>query len=182
MSEEDETTLEEDVERIEAVRASVGHDVRVMIDANQSFTHAEALRRGYVYQEYDLEWFEEPLPAHDHEGLTDLAYALTLPIATGENEYGKAAFKDLLVQKGVDIVQADLRRAGGATEILEIGVLAAAFGKPYASHGGSATDLHLLACIPTAAYAELGLLGPTSRIRLEDGCALVPNGPGFAWE
>lgn len=175
-------TLEEDIQRIQGVQGAIGSDMKLMVDANQSLTLPEAVRRGRVYEALGCAWFEEPLPAHDHEGLGELALALDLPIATGENDSGSEAFKDLLVRKGVDIVQADLRRAGGATEILEIGALAAAFGRPYASHGGGSPDLHLLACIPTAIYAELGLLGPQSRVTLEDGCVRIPNGPGFEWE
>ncbi|MBW3625794.1 MAG: mandelate racemase/muconate lactonizing enzyme family protein, partial [Armatimonadetes bacterium] len=168
--------------RIQAVQSAMGGDVKLLVDANQSLSLAEAMRRGRVYEDLGCAWFEEPLSAHDHEGLAELAHALTIPVATGENDSGATAFKDLLTRKGVDIVQADLRRAGGATEILEIGALAAAFGKPYASHGGGVPDLHLLACIPTAIYAELGLLGPGSRVTLEDGCVRIPSGPGFSWD
>ena len=174
-------TLEEDVARIRAVRAAIGADAGLMVDANQSLALSEAVRRGRAYQELGCLWFEEPLAAGDHAGLAELARTLDIPIASGENDGGTEAFQDLLSRGSVDIVQADLRRAGGATEILEIGALAAAFRKPYAAHGGGPADLHLLACIPTAEYAELGLLAPGSPVRLEDGQVLVPQGPGFSW-
>ena len=87
-----------------------------MVDANQVFTVPEALRRGRVYQELGCHWFEEPLPADNVDGLAELAAALDIPIASGENNFGKRQFRDLFTRRAVDIVQPDLRRAGGGTE------------------------------------------------------------------
>jgi L-alanine-DL-glutamate epimerase-like enolase superfamily enzyme len=170
-------TLEEDVARIEAVRGVVGPDLSVMVDANQVFSLPEALRRGRVYQELGCFWFEEPLRADDHAGLGELARALDLRIASGENDFGKRQFRDLFERKAVDVVQPDLRRAGGATECLEIAALADAFDVAYASHGGG-PHLHLLAAMPNAIYMESGYLPEGGR--LEDGCIRLPEGPGFS--
>jgi L-alanine-DL-glutamate epimerase-like enolase superfamily enzyme len=170
-------TLEEDVARIEAVRGVVGPDLSVMVDANQVFSLPEALRRGRVYQELGCFWFEEPLRADDHAGLAELARALDLRIASGENDFGKRQFRDLFERQAVDVVQPDLRRAGGATECLEIAALADAFDVAYASHGGG-PHLHLLAAMPNAIYMESGYLPQGGR--LEDGCIRLPEGPGFS--
>lgn len=171
-------TLEEDVQRIEAVRSEVGKDIMVMVDANQVFSLNEALRRGRVYQELGCYWFEEPLRADDHDGLTQLARELTIPIASGENNYGKRQFRDLFERRAVDIVQPDLRRAGGVTECLEIGLLADAFNIPYASHGGG-VHLHVLAALPNTLFMESGLIPEGSPTRLIDGCYPLPEDPGF---
>jgi L-alanine-DL-glutamate epimerase-like enolase superfamily enzyme len=170
-------TLEEDVARIEAVRGVVGPDLKLMVDANQVFSLPEALRRGRVYQELGCFWFEEPLRADDHAGLAELARALDLRIASGENDFGKRQFRDLFERQAVDVVQPDLRRAGGATECLEIAALADAFDVAYASHGGG-PHLHLLAAMPNAIYMESGYLPQGGR--LEDGCIRLPEGPGFS--
>ena len=170
-------TLEEDVARIEAVRGVVGPDLKLMVDANQVFSLPEALRRGRVYQELGCFWFEEPLRADDHAGLAELARALDLRIASGENDFGKRQFRDLFERRAVDVVQPDLRRAGGATECLEIAAPADAFGVAYASHGGG-PHLHLLAAMPNAIYMESGYLPEGGR--LEDGCIRLPEGPGFS--
>ena len=172
-------TLEEDVERIEAVRAAVGKDVLVMVDANQVFSTHEALRRGRVYEELGCYWFEEPLGADDADGLAGLAREPTIPIASGENNYGKRQFRALFERRAVDIVQPDLRRAGGVTECLEIGLLADAFNVPYASHGGG-VHLHVLAALPNAIFLESGLIPEGSPVRLVDGCYPLPEGPGFS--
>jgi L-alanine-DL-glutamate epimerase-like enolase superfamily enzyme len=175
-------TLEEDARRVEMIRSAIGRDTVLMVDANQSLATAEAIRRGRVFQEMRCHWFEEPLPAQDFEGYAELAAALDIPIATGENLYGRRPFARLIARKGVDVVQGDLRRGGGPTEILAIGALADGFGLPYASHGGGPVNLNLLATMPNASWLETGLPGASGRPVLENGCALVPTGPGFSWE
>jgi len=171
--------LTEDVQRIKAVRNVIGPDAPLMVDANQAFGYAEALRRGRVYEELDCRWFEEPLPAADTEAHVRLAEKLDIPIATGENRYGQAAFRDLIARGGVGVVQPDLRRAGGLSDCLEIGLMAAGFGVPYASHGGGA-HIHVLAALPNTIYVESGLLPPDGRVKLEDGCYPLPPGPGLS--
>ncbi|MFG1813915.1 mandelate racemase/muconate lactonizing enzyme family protein [Kribbella sp. NPDC049174] len=171
--------LSEDVQRIKAVRAVIGPDARLMVDANQAFEYSEALRRGRVYEDLDCRWFEEPLPAADTDGHVRLAEKLDIPIATGENRYGQAAFRDLIARGGVGVVQPDLRRAGGLTDCLEIGLMAAGFGVPYASHGGGA-HIHVLAALPNTIYVESGLLPTDGRVELVDGCYPLPLGPGLS--
>ena len=171
-------TLEEDVQRIEAGRGVIGKTSKLMVDANQVFPLNEALRRGRVYGELGCYWFEEPLRADDTEGLATLAAALDIPIATGENNYGKRQFKELLTRRAVDIVQPDLRRAGGVTECFEVGLMADAFNVPYASHGGG-VHLHVLAALPNTLYMESGLLPEDGSIELTDGCYPLPEAPGF---
>ena len=171
-------TLAEDVARIKAVRAAVGDDPLIMVDANQVFSRHEALRRGRAYEALGCHWFEEPLRADDTAGLAELADALTIPIASGENNFGKRQFRDLFDRRAVDIVQPDLRRAGGVTECLEVGLLADACNIPYASHGGG-VHLHILAALPNAIFLESGLLHGDARKRLVDGRMILPEEPGF---
>lgn len=171
-------TLEEDARRIEAVRAEVGPTTMIMVDANQVFSVAEALRRGRVYEQLGCYWFEEPLRADDADGLAQLARELTIPIASGENNYGKRQFRDLFERRAVDVVQPDLRRAGGVTECLEIGLMADAFNVPYASHGGG-VHLHVLAALPNTLFMESGLVMDGQMSGLVDGCFPLPETPGF---
>lgn len=171
-------TLEEDISRIEAVRSAMSPEHLLMVDANQALSLQEALTRGKVFEEMGCYWFEEPIRADNIDGLAFLAEELTIPIATGENNYGLAQFRHLFERRAVDIVQPDIRRAGGLTECLEIGLTARSFDIPYASHGGGA-HLHLLAALPNAIFLESGLLSDDGRIRLEDGCYPLPETPGL---
>jgi L-alanine-DL-glutamate epimerase-like enolase superfamily enzyme len=174
-------TLAEDVARIRAVRSAIGDEPLLMVDANQVFNVHEAMIRGQAYQDLGCYWFEEPLRADDHAGLAQLAQRLDIPIASGENDFGKRHFRDLFERRAVDIVQPDLRRAGGLTECLEIGLMADAFNIPYASHGGG-VHLHVLAALPNTLMMESGLLPKGSPIQLVDGCYPLPDAPGFGGE
>jgi len=174
-------TLKEDVHRVEVVREAVGEGIGIMVDANQSLTTAEALRRGRAFEELGCVWWEEPISADDVEGYALLAERLDIPLATGENLYTGAEFARFLRRDAMDIVQPDLRRAGGPTALLQIGTMAQAFRRPYASHGGGPVQLNVMACLPNALYLETGLIGAESPLKLEDGTVAVPTGRGFDW-
>ena len=74
----------EDVARLAAVRRELGPDFEIMVDANQCFTVSEAIRRAKGFEEFDLAWFEEPMPAEDIDGHVRLSQSTSLPIAVGE--------------------------------------------------------------------------------------------------
>jgi len=179
-------SLDDDVRRIEAARAIAGKERRVMVDANQVFNLKDAIRRGRVYQSLGCYWFEEPLPPYDHAAYAELARELDIPIATGENEYTKYAYADLISRRGVDIVQPDNRRSGGVSEWMEIAAIAAGFGLDVASHGGGAANVHMLLTMPNAIYLESGSLkGDSSTLEalhMRDGQILAPEMPGIGSE
>ncbi len=174
-------TLLQDISRIRIVQDALGPNVAVMVDANQSLTVAEAIRRGRYFQELGCRWWEEPISASDLDGYAQLVRSLDIPIATGENLYTLQDFTRFLKHDAVDIVQPDLRRTGGPTAMLGIGTTALGFNKPYASHGGGAVQLNVMACLPNALYLETGLINHDSPLELVDGCVRVPQGPGFSW-
>jgi L-alanine-DL-glutamate epimerase-like enolase superfamily enzyme len=179
-------TLNDDIRRIEAALAMAGKERRVMVDANQAFNLNEAIRRGRVYQQMGCYWYEEPIPPYDHVAYAELARELDIPIAAGENEYTKYAYADLIGRHGVDIVQPDNRRSGGVSEWMEIAAIAAGFGLDVASHGGGASNVHMLLAMPNAIYLESGSLkgAPSTleELRMRDGQILAPELPGMGSE
>ncbi|MGI6368762.1 MAG: mandelate racemase/muconate lactonizing enzyme family protein [Anaerolineae bacterium] len=180
-------TLEDDVRRIELAQELVGSGGLVMVDANQMLDRNEALRRGLVYQQLGVHWFEEPLRPHDTEGYAWLCDQLTMPVATGENHYGRHAVQALLAARGCDILQPDARRTGGPSEWLEIAGLASAYHVAVASHGGEGVTTHLLMATPTAIWCETGgkprgTSMYTDRARIEAGMIHAPEAVGFGTE
>jgi L-alanine-DL-glutamate epimerase-like enolase superfamily enzyme len=179
-------SLDDDVSRIGAAQAIAGKGRRVMVDANQKFNLNEAIRRGRVYQQMGCFWFEEPLAPQDHAGYAELARELDIRIATGENEYTKYAYVDLISRRGCDVVQPDNRRSGGVTEWMEIGAIADGFGLELASHGGGPTDLHVLLAMPNAIYMESGSLkggsSTVEQLRSAGSAVLAPEMPGIGSE
>jgi L-alanine-DL-glutamate epimerase-like enolase superfamily enzyme len=177
--------LKDDERRIKLALQLAGKR-RIMVDANQKFTVAEALERGKVYQELGCYWYEEPIVPHDHAGYAQLAQKLEIRIATGENEYTRYSFADLISRRGVDVVQPDGRRAGGVSERMEIAAIADGFGLPIASHGGGPADLHMLLAMPNAIYMESGSFkGQSStveKLQMQNSAVLAPQTPGMGSE
>jgi L-alanine-DL-glutamate epimerase-like enolase superfamily enzyme len=170
-------SIDDDVRRIKLAFEIAGKGRRVMVDANQVFNRNEALRRGRVYQELGCFWYEEPLPPQEMEGYAELAHALDIRIATGENLATKYAFADLIARRGADVVQPDNRRAGGVTEWMEIAAIADGYGLELASHGGSGSNLNMLLAMPNAIYMESG-----GARKLVDGEMAAPEEPGMSSE
>jgi L-alanine-DL-glutamate epimerase-like enolase superfamily enzyme len=179
-------SLDDDVKRIKVAMEIAGKDRRIMVDANQKFDVSEAIHRGKVYQEMGVYWLEEPIVPYDHAGYGQVAEALEMRIATGENDYTKYAFADLIARRGVDVVQPDSRRAGGVSEWMEIGAIADAAKLPVASHGGGPEDMQMLLAMPNAIYMEGGSFkGHSSTIetlRMVDSAVLAPVNPGMGSE
>jgi L-alanine-DL-glutamate epimerase-like enolase superfamily enzyme len=177
-------TIAEDVDRVRAVRAAIGPEIKLMADANQQLTVDGAIRLGRKLEEFDLTWFEEPLPAYDLEGVARVAAALDTPIASGETEYTRYGFRQMLELKSADVLMPDLQRVGGVTEFLRVAHMADAFDVPVSSHLFSEMSLQVLAGLANASYLEhMPWFAPLYRETLEirGGEAIVPERPGWGF-
>jgi L-alanine-DL-glutamate epimerase-like enolase superfamily enzyme len=173
---------EEDLGRVRAAREHLGEDIPLMVDANQQWDRATALRMGRRLEEFDLTWIEEPLDAYDAEGHADLARALDTPIATGEMLASVAEHERLIAARACDILQPDAPRIGGITQYLRLMTLADQAGLDVAPHFAMEIHLHLAACYPRETWVEhFDWLDPLFEERLDtrDGRMLVPERPGL---
>ena len=174
----------EDLRRVTAVREHLGSAVPMMVDANQQWDRATALRVGRKLEEFDLVWIEEPLDAYDAEGHAALAAALDTPIATGEMLASVAEHERLIAARACDIIQPDAPRVGGITQFLRLATLADQAGLDLAPHFAMEIHLHLAATYPREPWVEhFDWLDPLFNERLEtrDGRMLVPNRPGLGF-
>jgi len=172
----------EDLRRVRAVREHLGPDVPLMVDANQQWDRATALRMGRRFEEFDLVWIEEPLDAYDAEGHAALARALDTPIATGEMLASVGEHQRLIDARACDIIQPDAPRVGGITQFLRLATLADEAGLDLAPHFAMEIHLHLAACYPREPWVEhFDWLDPMFNERLEtkDGRMIVPQRPGL---
>jgi L-alanine-DL-glutamate epimerase-like enolase superfamily enzyme len=170
--------------RVRAVREAIGPHIALMADANQQLTEAEAIRMGRMLERYDLTWFEEPLPAWDLPGVARVAAALDTPIASGETEYARYGFRQMLELRSADVLMPDLQRVGGVTEFVRVAHLAAAFDIPVSSHLFPEMSLSVLAGLENATWLEhMPWLSPLyhETIELRDGAAVVPDRPGWGF-
>jgi L-alanine-DL-glutamate epimerase-like enolase superfamily enzyme len=172
----------EDLRRVAGIREHIGWDVPVMVDANQQWERATALRMGRQLEEFNLVWIEEPLDAYDFEGHAQLAQVLDTPIATGEMLASVAEHKGLIRANGCDIIQPDAPRVGGITQFLRLAALADERGLGLAPHFAMEIHLHLAAAYPREPWVEhFDWLDPLFNERLEtkDGRMIVPDRPGL---
>ena len=102
-----------DVKHVRAVRAAIGADMQLMVDANHAYSLSEALSFARQIEELDISFFEEPVSPEDYEGYRELRQRTPIPIAGGECEYLLAGFRHLLSNRCVDIAQPDICGAGG---------------------------------------------------------------------
>ena len=172
----------EDVERLSAVRDAVGAGWDIMTDANQGFTLSEAIRRARHLEALDIAWFEEPLPADDVAGHTELARHTSVPIAVGESLYSAGQFKDYLQAGACSIVQVDVARIGGITPWLKVAHLAEAFNVAVCPHFLMELHVGLCCAVPNGRWVEyIPQLDEITRGKLEirDGRAYPSPEPGL---
>jgi L-alanine-DL-glutamate epimerase-like enolase superfamily enzyme len=181
---------EQDIKRIAAVRRAVGDDIEIYVDANNGYYARQAIRMSKRFEEFNVKWLEEPVLADDIEGLAAVSRATTIPVATGEHEWTKFGFKELISRGGADIVQPDIGRIGGVTEWMKVAHMAHAFNLPVASHGYQEIHLQVACATPNMMIVEyLGLLERRCRLWYKDFpepkagmWAPYPDRPGLGLE
>jgi L-alanine-DL-glutamate epimerase-like enolase superfamily enzyme len=155
-----------------------------------------ALRLGEAARELDLSWFEEPVLADDDlAGLAEVRRRVPIPVATGESETTRFAFRDIIERRAADYLQPDVAVVGGLTEARRVAALAHAHGLPVAPHvWGSAllwaASLQLASSTPNVvlfefcqAYYPLLYDLLTTPVAVDpDGYVSVPTGPGLGVE
>lgn len=154
--------LEEDCRRVGAIREAIGPDIKLMIDANQAYNAATAVRLGRRLADLDLMWFEEPVNARDLEGYLQVKAGVPMAVAGGENLRTRFDYRDFLARRAFDIVQPDVMHCGGLTEMQRIAAMANACGIQVNPHvWGSpvmvAASLHLAATVPPCPPARTPL-------------------------
>ncbi len=146
--------MDVDAERVRAVREAVGPKIDLLIDANNRWTAFEAIRFGRMVEKYNPFWFEEPVEPDDFAGSAEVRRALSIPIASGENEFTRWGARDLIQANAVDILQCDTVLSGGISEGRKIAGLASAYHIPVSPHGSPHMAVHLLASLPNALIME----------------------------
>jgi L-alanine-DL-glutamate epimerase-like enolase superfamily enzyme len=187
-----ETPPDRSTRLIPMVRKTFGDDMVISADSNGSYGPEEAIRIGRIMQEYNYAFYEEPVPFDDYDGLEQVADALQIPIALGEQEPSTWNFRHILAHNNVGIVQQDMFYFGGMVRCMKVARMAAALNKQCIPHISSTGlgyvyMMHFVSAIPNSGpYHEfkefnndLPYTCPTSTLRSDDnGVLTVPTGPG----
>jgi len=183
--------LKKDLERVKIARSVLGPDVVLMVDANNAYDVATAIRVGRALEELDVFFFEEPVKPDDFLGSQRVAETLDIPIASGELEYTVDGFRDLIISKAVDIIQPDATVLGGITEWIKVAGLAKAFHIPISPHWEQEVHMHLVGAFPNTLWVEFFMkeIGVRVEDKLykdfvlpKDGMLAIPDKPGLGVE
>jgi L-fuconate dehydratase len=129
--------LDDDVRRAGIIRAEIGPDALLMMDANQVWDVDDAIAAIARLTAFDPYWIEEPTHADDVLGHARIAAAVApVRVATGEAAANRVIFKQLLQAGAIGVCQVDACRIGGVNEVLAVLLMAAKFGVPVCPHAG----------------------------------------------
>jgi L-alanine-DL-glutamate epimerase-like enolase superfamily enzyme len=162
--------------------------VRLMVDANCAYRPREAIQLARRIEPYEPFWFEEPIAPDDYDGHRRIAQATTIPLASGENEYTRYGFRDLIATGAVPILNADATHLGGISEFMKVAALAQAHDLEIAPHGEQEVHVHLVAALANGLMLEFypSAFNPLQEtmyhgaLRLNaDGTVSPPETPGL---
>lgn len=147
--------MRKNVEFLTAHRRSVGPDFPLMVDCYMSLNVTYTIELVSRCAELDINWWEETLSPDDTEGYAQLKRAHPgVKFTTGEHEYSRYGFRQLIVPRNLDVVQPDVMWVGGMTELLKISAMAAAFDVPVVPHASGPYSYHFVVSQPNSPFQE----------------------------
>ena len=187
----DRKQLNESIECVAAVYEAVKAEADIIIEGHGRFDIPTAVRIGNALSEFDILWFEEPIPPQNLEGLAEVKRRIKIPISGGERLYNRWEYRPLFELRAVDFIQPDVSHAGGIMEVKKIAAMAEAYHIPICPHNPSgpvanAATLQLAACTPNFYLLETMSSDvpwrneiSTEEVHFENGNMVIPDKPGL---
>lgn len=190
----------DDIERVKTARRVAGAAALLLVDINGNYTADAAIHTADALRDAGIHWIEEPVPPADLTGFARVREAVRVPIATGEAEFTRYGFRELISRRLADVVQPDVCKVGGLLEAKAIAHMAQAWHVRVSPHvwGGAvgvAAALHLACSLPDhphTTHPGFPLLFELDRspnglrdellaepLRVENGVIHLPEGPGL---
>ena len=182
------------MECVRQVAAAAGNDVDLLIEGHGRFDIPTAVKIAQRLEEFDIFWFEEPIPPDDKEGLAEVKRRSRVPIAAGERLYNRYEYRQFFDLSCSDYIQPDISHAGGLMELRFLGAEAEARHIGFCPHNPSgpvanAATLQLAACVPNFVKLEMMMTDVPYRadicdeqLTVENGCVVIPERPGLGIE
>jgi L-alanine-DL-glutamate epimerase-like enolase superfamily enzyme len=162
-------SVRRDIQRMRAVREAFGDELVILTDANIGYELEDVRQVMPAMDELKIGWLEEPFPAHDYRSYREAKGFGRTPLAAGENHYTRFEFNRVIEDGAITILQPDLSKSGGITEVLRIAALGSAWKLPIHPHSSMtglnhAASIHFLAAIDNGGYFE-GDVSKSNRFR-----------------
>ena len=179
------------MECIAKVAEVVGEDVQLLIEGHGRFDIPTAVKIGRRLEEFDIFWFEEPIPPDDKEGMKQVKDRVRVSIAAGERLYNRYEYRQFFELGCSDYIQPDISHAGGLFEMRMLGAEAEARHIGFCPHNPSgpvanAATLQLAACVPNFVMLEMMMTDVPYRAEICDedlsikgGRMVIPDRPGI---
>ena len=183
--------LNEALDCIAAVKDAVGDQVHLIIEGHGRFNVPTAVRIGNALKEFNILWFEEPVPPDDKKGLAWVRSKIDTPVSGGERLYSRWEYADYLRMECADYWQPDVSHAGGISEVRKIAAMAEAHHIAVCPHNPSgpvanAATLQLAACMPNFYLLETMATDipyrkdiTTEEVRFENSEMFIPTKAGL---
>jgi L-alanine-DL-glutamate epimerase-like enolase superfamily enzyme len=184
-----------DVALVRAAREAAGNEIDLMFDIGLGWPNADhGIRQVRRFEEYRPYWVEEPFWPDETVAYRKLADSVETRIACGEEDATRWGFDLLMERTRVDVIQPDVTRAGGISELVRIAQLAELRGVAMVPHSWStgiikAASLHVIGAMPNATFLEycvqetaLNQLLTVERFPVVDGMVALPEKPGLGIE
>jgi len=186
-----DTDLDKDFEMFRLCRECLPYSMPLSFDANNGYSVNGAIKQGRRFEELGIYHFEEPVAQYNYEGIRQVADALDVPVSAGEHEYTRWQFRDLILQARPDILQPDIVKCAGITEMKRIATLAETFDMQLLPHQtqpsiGNAASLHVVSTLPQSTRPH-EYTGPSPDLddlfddpwEFKDGQITIPDRPGL---
>ena len=182
------------IECIRQVSDAVGNDVNLLIEGHGRFDIPTATKIARRLGEFDIFWFEEPIPPDDKEGLREVKRQSPVPIAAGERLYNRYEYRQFFELYCADYIQPDISHAGGIMELRMLAAEAEARHIGFCPHNPSgpvanAATLQIAGCVPNFVMLEMMMTDVPYRseicdedLTLRNGCMVIPDRPGLGIE
>ena len=178
---------------IAAAREKSGPDQLLMIDCYMALTVSYAIALAEAVEPFDINWIEEPLQPDDWEGFRLLKAAMPrMKWSTGEHEYTRYGFRQLIEGRHIDVLQPDITWVGGLTEVLRVSAMASAYDIPVVPHCSGPYSNHFVISQPNCPFSEFLITSPdgdevrpifgelfANEVLPEDGVIRLTDQPGW---
>ena len=180
------------VENVRAVREAVGPDVDVLVEMHRRLAPMHAVRIADRIEPFDPFWFEEPVLAENLDALAAVREAVSLPVVTGEELYGRFEFREVFESGAADVINPDVCNTGGILELVQVAAMAEPYFVAVSPHNYNSTTVGLAATLQASAvmpnflvteyfvnFEEIGEALADEPFAVEDGAIDLPDRPGL---